>query len=304
MQVWPVLSYPDGKNTYETLHLWTQILGKIKLAKLPWVNHSWHVTLQVTPTGLSTSDLPDENDHFQIDLDLLKHQLIITTASGQTQNFDLGNHSVATFYHQIMEILHRMGVRVKIHPRPCEIPNAINFYEDTVHATYEPEHVQALHQALLKVQAVFTRFRAEFIGKCSPVHFFWGSFDLAVTRFSGQTAPLHPGGVPNLPDRVAREAYSHEVSSCGFWPGNYLLPFAAFYSYIYPEPEGFKTAQVKPKEAYYHKELGEFILPYDQVQQSSDPEKTLLSFLHSTYDAASTLASWDRDNLLATYKPD
>jgi hypothetical protein len=203
-----------------------------------------------------------------------------------------------------MDFLAELQIPVNIHPRPCEIEHAINFNEDTIHSTYIPEHAKALHQALLRVQDVFTRFRGEFNGKCSPVHFFWGSFDLAVSRFSGRTAPRHPGGIPNLPDRVAQEAYSHEVSSCGFWPGNELIPFAAFYSYIYPEPEGFKTARVEPVEAYYNTDLGEFLLPYDHVQRSMNPEKTLLDFLRSTYNAASTLAGWDRESLLATFQPD
>ena len=293
----PALSYQDAKETYATLHLWTQIIGKIKLAALPWVNHSWHVTLFVTPSGLTTSHLSDGKHHFQIDFDFIKHTLKIKTGAGNTAWFSLEGISVADFYTKTFAALKSLGIEVKINPMPNELADVVPFYNDTVHCTYNPEYATALHRALLFSQDILTRFRSEFIGKASNVHFFWGSFDLAVSRFSGRLAPKHPGGIPHLPDWVAQEAYSHEVSSCGFWPGNDSLPFAAFYSYIYPEPDGFSKAKVEPADAYYHPGLGEFILPYEAVRASADPGETLLSFLHSTYNAAASLANWDREAL-------
>lgn len=294
---WPELSYGDTKETYETLHLWTQIIGKIKLAKLPWINHSWHVTLFVTPSGLTTSDMPDKNKHFQIDFDFIEDKLNITTSKGEARQLELRGISVADFYKKILDMLDQLEIEVKINAVPNEIEKTIPFNEDHRHATYNPEQAATLHKALLNIQEVFTQFRSEFKGKCSPVHFFWGGFDLAVTRFSGRKAPKHPGGIPNLPDWVAQEAYSHEVSSCGFWLGNEAVPFAAFYSYVYPEPEGFKNAKMNLQDAYYHEELKEFILPYETVRQSENPEKFLLDFLHDTYSAAADLAGWDRKAL-------
>ena len=294
---WPELSYADAKDTYETLHLWTQIIGKIKLTKLPWINHSWHVTLAVTPTGLTTSHIMDGGKHFQIDFDFIHHQLQIATSTGEARNFALADMSVADFYEKVVTALDELEIQVKIHLIPNEIENPIPFNEDKTHKTYNSKHAADLHKALLNAQDVLTEFRSEFRGKCSPVHFFWGSFDLAVSRFSGRKAPKHSGGVPHLPDWVAQEAYSHEVSSCGFWPGNEAVPFAAFYCYIYPEPEGFSGSKIKPAEAYYHPQLREFILPYKAVQQASSPSLTLLEFLHSTYDAAADLAQWDRKAL-------
>ena len=294
---WPELSYTEAKDTYETLHMWTQIVGKIKLSKQPWINHSWHVTLAVTPTGLTTSGLVYEDKHFQIDFDLVQHKLKVITNTRLTRMFDLQGLSVAAFYENVVRALNELNIRIDINVIPNEVEDAIPFDKDKRHATYHPKHATALHQALLSAQAVFTQFRSEFNGKCSPVHFFWGSFDLAVSRFSGREAPMHPGGVPNLPDRVAREAYSHEVSSCGFWPGNASVPFAAFYSYIYPEPEGYKEAAILPEEAYYNTDLGEFILPYKAVCEADDPSLKLLEFLRSTYNAAAGLADWDRASL-------
>jgi hypothetical protein len=296
---WPELNYHASKNTLETLHLWSQIVGKIKLEMQPWVNHSWHVTLSVTPTGLTTGDLSDQKQHFQVDLDLVRHRLSIKTSAGQNRSFELGNMSVAEFYSKVMQALAEVGVNVTIYKVPCELENPVPFDEDQTHKTYNPEQATALHQAFLHAQKVLRQFRSEFRGKCSPVHFFWGSFDLAVSRFSGRTAPKHPGGVPGLPDWVAQEAYSHEVSSCGFWPGNEALPEAAFYSYIYPEPTGYRTASVKPEQAYFHETLGEFILPYEAVRNAKDPDAMLLDFLHSTYEAAANLAQWDREALEA-----
>lgn len=296
-EYWPELSYESGKGTFETLHLWSQIAGKVKLEKLPWINHSWHTTLFVTPYGLTTGDIPDEAKHFQIDFDFLHNKLRVHTSKDESREISLKNLSVAGCYNGLLEFFKELEIRVKINPVPNEIEGAVPFHEDEQHAQYNPKVTKDLHLALLNINSVFTEFRSGFIGKCSPVHLFWGAFDLAVTRFSGRNAPKHPGGVPNLPDRVAIEAYSHEVSSAGFWPGNEMIPSPAFYSYIYPEPDGFKTAAVKPEETYYHKELGEFILPYEAVQKADEPARLLMDFLESTYEAAASLAGWQRENL-------
>jgi hypothetical protein len=301
-ETWPDLSFEKGNGTYQTIHLWTQIAGKVKLDKMPWINHSWHVTLFVTPFGLTTGDIPDLQKHFQINFDFLKHRLQIITSNNEERVFNLSGLSVAAFYHNILVTLKELDIEIKINPVPCEIENAIPFHEDETHSTYLPEVAENLHKALLNVQRVFTEFRSKFTGKCSPVHFFWGSFDLAVSRFSGREAPPHPGGIPNLPDWVAREAYSQEVYSCGFWPGNETLPFAAFYSYIYPTPEGFSSASVKPEAAYWHKDLGEFILPYKDVQKAEDPSKSLTHFLNSTYKAAAEIAVWHRLKLESDFQ--
>lgn len=293
---WPGLSYDKGKETYHTFHLWSQIVGKIKLAKMPWINHSWHVTLMVTPFGFTTGDIPSNEKHFQIDMNLLNHQLEIKTSQNEVKKIDLLSLSVRDFYSNILSCLKEMGIEVKINPLPNEIENPSPFNKNDQN-TYKPEIASALHLSMLKSNEVFNRFRADFIGKCSPVHFFWGGFDLAVSRFSGRKAPTHPGGIPNLPDWVTQEAYSHEVCSCGFWPGSEALPEAAFYSYIYPEPEGYKNASIKPEVAYYHQGLGEFVLSYNEIYQSENPTKSLLDFLQSTYDAAADLAGWDRKNL-------
>lgn len=295
-ETWPELSFEEGKETYQTIHLWTQIVGKIKLTKMPWINHSWHVTLMVTPVGLTTGDIPSNGKHFQIDFDFLNHKLEITTSQNEVRTFNLLSLSISAFYRNILSSLEELGIEVKINPVPSEMENPTPFDKDERNF-YVPAIATALHYALLKSNEVFTQFRAGFIGKCSPVHFFWGSFDLAVSRFSGRKAPPHPGGIPNFPDWVAIDAYSHEVSSCGFWPGNEAVPFAAFYSYIYPEPQGFKSAAIKPENAYYHKDLREFILPYKEVQQAIDPSQTLLDFLNTTYRAAADTAHWDRENL-------
>jgi len=291
---WPELSYADAKDTYNTLHMCTQIVGKIKLATLPWTNHSWHVALYISMNGLTTSVIPYKDQSFQIDFDFIEHALKIVTSGGETRQFDLQGISVADFYAKIFEALSALQIEVKIKPVPVEIKDPIPFKEDTVHATYNVEHVSAFHKALLNIQNVLIEFRSQFKGKCSPVNFFWGSFDVAFSRFSGRKAPKHPGGIPNLPDRVAEEAYSHEVSSCGFWTGNEAVPYPAFYAYIYPEPEGYKNAVVSPGEAFYHKDMGEFILPYEAVQRSEDPAKVLLSFFTTTYNTCSDLAKWDR----------
>ena len=289
---WPILSYQKAKDTYETLHLWTQIVGKIKLMVLPWINHSWHVTLAVTPTGFTTGHLACDNRHFQIDFNFVVHQLQITTSQGEMRQFGLAGLSVADFYKKLFDHLNALAVPVQINVIPCELEKVIPFDQDTTHATYYPEHAEELHKALLEIDRVFTSFRAEFKGKSSPVHFFWGSFDLAVSRFSGRKAPLHPGGIPNLPDWVVQEAYSHEVSSIGFWPGNEAVPFAAFYAYLYPEPEGYKEAAISPPEGHYDQTLGEFVLPYEVVQQAENPDSVLQDFLQSTYKVGAKLADW------------
>lgn len=294
---WPVLSYNEGKETFTTLHMWTQIVGKIKLTILPWMNHSWHVTLHVMPYGLTTQTLPYKDSCFQIDFDFVHHQLRILSGNGEKREFELRNISVADFYKKIFQNLNELDIDVKINPIPAEIIDPIPFYKDTTHNTYDVGQIESFHTALLKIQKVFYEFRSRFRGKCSPVHFFWGGFDLALSFFSGKTAPAHPGGMPGMPDWVAKEAYDREVSSCGFWTGNEAYPHPAFYCYLYPEPEGYKTAKISPAEAFYHKELGEFILPYDIIQKSEDGESLLLDFLCSTYNAGADLAKWDRDLL-------
>ncbi len=296
-QQWPVLSHEKSKNTFETLHMWTQIVGKIKLATLRWINHSWHITLHITPNGLTTENMPYKDQSFKIDFDFINHQLRIFTSKNEQRQFDLRGISVADFYKKIFELLGELNIEVKIKPVPVEIANPIPFKDDSVHASYVEEDVKAFHQCLILIEKVFLKFRSGFKGKASPIHFFWGSFDLALSFFSGRRAPKHPGGIPGLPDRVAEEAYCREVSSAGFWPGNEMLPEPVFYCYLYPEPEGYKTAEVHPAKAYYNSNLGEFILPYAAVLQSEDPENILLQFLKSTYASGADLAKWDRELL-------
>ncbi len=294
---WPELPTEEWRETYATLHLWTQIVGKIRLTKSPWLNHSWHVALYVTPRGLTTSPVPDGTRTFQIDFDFIDHRLRISTSDGVHRQFALPGHSVASFYGAIMEALAELGIAVAIDEMPNELPDPVRFSQDTAHASYDPDAVGRLLQILVNSDRVFKQFRTGFLGKASPVHFFWGSFDLAVTRFSGRRAPRHPGGVPNLPDAVAHEAYSHEVSSAGFWPGSGAIDYPAFYSYAYPEPSGFRTARVRPDAAFFSEAMSEFVLPYDAVRKSGDPDKTLLDFLDSTYEAAANAAKWDREAL-------
>jgi hypothetical protein len=297
-EAWPALPYDEWADTRATLHLWTQIVGKIRLARTPWLNHSWHVTLYVSPRGLTTGPIPSEDGSFSIEFDFIDHVLWLRTSSGHTRQVELKPVSVAEFYADLQVALGELGVDTLIDPMPNEIPDAVPFGEDTLHASYDAEAAQRFHRALVSINHVLWRFRSGFIGKASPVHFFWGSFDLAVTRFAGPKAPLHPGGVPNLPDDVVREAYSHEVSSAGFWPGSPgPVEYAAFYSYAYPAPAGFDAAAVKPSDAFFSKELGEFILPYDAVRGARDPQAVLLAFLQSTYDAAADLGKWERKAL-------
>jgi hypothetical protein len=294
---WPELPTAAWRETCETLQLWTQIVGKIRLSCTPWLNHSWHVALYVTARGLTTSTIPDGARCFQIDLDFIDHQLRISTSDGATRQFALAGKSVAGFYAAIMAELAGLGIQVAIDEMPNELPEPTRFSQDTRHASYDPDAVQRFFQILVSADRVFKQFRTGFLGKASPVHFFWGSFDLAVTRFSGRRAPRHPGGVPHLPDDVACEAYSHEVSSAGFWPGSGAIDYPAFYCYAYPEPAGFRATRVRPDAAFFSEALGEFILPYDAVRTAAEPDQALLDFLQSTYEAAANAAKWDRDAL-------
>lgn len=279
------------------MHLWLQIVGKIRLAQCPWVNHSWHVTLQVTARGLSTRLIPYGAISFQIDFDFIDHRLLILVSDGGAAILPLEPQTTAAFYRKVQESLQGLGVPVAINTTPNELPDPIPFEQDEVHRSYDPQYVNRYWHVLVQTQRVFEDFRARFVGKCSPVHYFWGSADLAVTRFSGRAAPPHPGGVPHLPDWVAREAYSQEVSSSGFWAGSEQYPHAIFYSYAYPEPPGFATATVRPDIAHYSTELKEFILPYENLRQSASADAALLEFLQTTYDAAATLGKWDRKAL-------
>ncbi|HEV2855288.1 MAG TPA: DUF5996 family protein [Thermoanaerobaculia bacterium] len=303
LEPWPSLPLEDWAETYATLHLWTQIVGKIRLAQSPWVNHCWQVTLYVTARGLTTSPIPHGARTFEVDFDFFAHQLILRSSDGGTGGFALEPQSVAVFYTRLMEEMEKLSLHVDIYRRPNEVADPIPFDQDEAHRSYDREYASRFWRVLAQADRVFKEFRARFIGKCSPVHFFWGAPDLAVTRFSGRRAPEHPGGIPNLPDWITRDAYSHEVSSCGFWPGGGTIPYAAFYSYAYPEPAGFSTAPVKPSDAFYSADFREFILPYDAVRQSESPDGTLLDFLQSTYEAAADLARWDRGSLERVQDP-
>jgi hypothetical protein len=297
MSAWPPLALADWRDTYATLHLWLQIAGKVRLARTPWVNHSWHTTLYVTPRGLATSAIPHGQAAFEISFDFIAHELTITSSDGRVGGFPLAAQSVAQFYRGLMDELRRLSLGVKIHARPNEIAEAIPFADDETHKSYDRDAAERFWRILVQSDRVMKAFRAGFIGKCSPVHFFWGAPDLAVTRFSGRRAPEHPGGVPGLPDRVVREAYSHEVSSLGFWPGGGPIDYPAFYSYAYPEPAGYAEAHVAPAGAFYSKDLREFLLPYDVVRTAPSPDDALLAFARTTYEAAANLAKWDRSKL-------
>ena len=294
---WPQLPSRQWGDTLETLHMWTQIVGKVRMDLSPWVNHSWSVPLYLNARGLTTSTIPYGARTFEIDFDFVDHVLPIRASDGQTRSLALQHKSVAQFYHELLETLSEMGMNVSIHAVPNEIPEPIPFPEDEVHGTYDSEQVHLLWSALVQADRVMKVFRARFTGKVSPVHFFWGSFDLAVTRFSGREAPEHPGGVPGLPDEITREAYSHEVTSCGFWPGNREAPDPIFYAYAYPTPEGFSESSVKPAAAFWLEDLGEFALPYEVVRTSDSPDATLDAFFESTHAAAADLARWDREHL-------
>ncbi len=294
---WPALPLSDWRDTCATLHRWVQIVGKVRLQCSPWLNHSWHATLYVTARGLTTSPMYVGTHAFQIDFDFVDHRLHVVSAEGAREDISLVPQPVATFYVRLHETLERMGLSVHIVAKPNELEDALPFAQDLVHRAYDADAVTRFWRILVQANRVLTAFRAEFLGKCSPVHLFWGALDLAVTRFSGRRAPEHPGGVPNLPDRVTREAYSHEVASCGFWPGGGAVDEPAFYAYAYPEPPGFAEARVRPDAAFYSPALREFVLPYDAVRAAGDRDATLLAFLRSTYEAAATLGRWDRTAL-------
>ncbi len=291
VEVWPELPLEAWQDTYATLHMWTQVAGKVRLALGPNINHWWGVALYVNARGLTTSAIPYGGGNFEIQFDFIEHKVVIQTSWGTSRTLPLRAQSVANFYAGFMAALQSLGIAVKIWTTPCEVPNPVRFELDTQHCSYDPEYAQRFWRILILCDTVFTEFRAGFIGKCSPVHFFWGSFDLCVTRFSGRRAPERPGA-----DAVTREAYSHEVISAGFWPGaGFKGP--AFYAYAAPEPAGFSTQKVQPAEAFYHPEMKEFLLMYDDVRKAASPREALMSFLRSTYDAGADLAKWDRKDL-------
>ena len=294
---WIELPYTHWRDTCSALHLYTQIVGKYRLSRVPWVNHSWHATLYVDARGLTTSRVPDDAGGIEIHFDLLDHAVSGEATDGRTARFDLGPMSVAEFHVRFVELLRSLGSQAEFHDRPNEVADPIPFALDYAVRPYDAVSVTRYFQILVAVSSVFERFRTSYLGKVSPVHLFWGSFDLAVTRFSGRRAPLHPGGIPSLPDAVTREAYSHEVCSAGFWPGGGGIDYPAFYAYAYPVPDGFGEAQVAPRSAQFNTDLGEFLLPYDAVRLADDPDATLMQFLQSTYDAAATLGHWDRGTL-------
>jgi Family of unknown function (DUF5996) len=289
---WPALPFEAWRDTCETLHLWTQIVGKVRMELSPPVNHWWHVTLYVTPRGLTTSSIPYQGGTFAVDFDFIEHNLFILTSDGTTKTLPLIPQSVAAFYREFMACLQALGIEVTINTLPSEIPSPIRCDEDEIHASYDPVYAHRFWRILVQTDTVLQRYRSRFLGKSSPVHFFWGSFDLAQTVFSGRRAPERPGA-----DRITREAYSHEEISCGFWPGDERFPTPAFYSYTYPEPPGLPTASIHPAAALHSQELGDFLLPYDDVRSASSPEQALLEFFQSTYEAGATLGQWDREAL-------
>ena len=293
-QAWPSLPYEAWADTHQTLHLWLQIIGKIRLAQSAWINHSWHVALEVTANGLSTLALPHGTRAFQIDFDFTAHRLLVQTSDGASRSIALAPKSVAAFYREVMGALQALGVPVKISTTPSELSDPIPFPEDETHRAYDAEYANRFWRVVLQANRVLKVFRARFRGKSSPVHFFWGNTDLALTRFSGRPAPRHPGGRPHLPDWVLRDAYAQECFECGFWPGEASNPQGGFYGLAYPEPPGFKSAVVMPSAARYSEELGEFLLPYEAVRRSSSPDDTVLEFLQSAYEAAATFGNWDR----------
>jgi hypothetical protein len=297
IEAWPSLPFANWRDTRATLHLWTQVVGKIRLAQAPLINHWWQVPLYVTARGLSTSPMPHGTRTFQIDFDFIDHRLIIAAGDGATASLALEPRSVADFHRQLMARLASLDLPVKIWTMPVEIAGAIPFEQDSTHASYDRDAANRFWRILVQCERVLTKFRAGFLGKVSPVHFFWGSFDLAVTRFSGRRAPPHTGTAPHVANWVMREAYSHEVSSVGFWPGDETVPMPAFYAYAYPEPTGFDRAPVRPAGAYWDKDMGEFILPYDRVREDQAPDDRLLEFCQSTYAGAADLARWSRAEL-------
>jgi hypothetical protein len=293
---WPALPLEQWRDTCETLHLWTQVVGKVRLALTPWLNHSWHVTLYVDARGLTTSLIPTPRGGFEIRFDFVDHFVHIETTDGSGRHLALLPQTVADFHARLLSALRELGIPVAIADMPCEIAGALPFTVDREHASYDAEYAQRFWRVLLQVDRVFKQFRTGFLGKCSPVHFFWGSFDLAVTRFSGRRAPEFGGSAPGVAQEVMQEAYSHEVSSAGFWPGGGGVD-ASFYSYAYPVPPGFSTVKVGPDGARFDEALGEFILPYETVRTARDPDVALLEFLESTYRAAADTAGWNRTEL-------
>jgi hypothetical protein len=294
---WPDIPYERWRETCTALHLYSQIVGKYRLARTPWVNHSWHATLYVNARGLTTSLVEDGPGGIEIVLDLVEHAVVGHASDGRSARLRLGPTSVADFHARFLGLVRELGGTPTLHGRPNEVPDGVPFVEDRGPRPYDAEAAGRFFQALVSVDRVLNRFRTSFLGKVSPVHLFWGSFDLAVTRFSGREAPRHPGGIPALPDEVTREAYSHEVSSAGFWPGGGLTDFPAFYSYAYPQPPGFDGAKVEPADAYFDANLREFVLPYEAVRTAADPEGMLTAFLETTYRAAAELGDWDRSAL-------
>jgi len=289
---WPALPFEAWRDTCETLHMWTQIVGKVRMELSPFVNHWWHVTLYVTPRGLTTSSIPYQGSTFEVAFDFIDHNLFILTSDGTTKTLPLIPRSVAAFYREFMASLQALGIEVTINTLPSEVHNPIRCDEDEVHASYDPVYANRFWRILVQTDTVLKRYRSPFRGKSSPVHFFWGSFDLALTVFSSRRAPERQDA-----DRMTREAYSHEEISCGFWPGDARFPEPAFYAYTYPEPPGLKTAPIRPAAASYSQELGEFLLHYDDVRSTSSPDQALLEFFQSTYEAGATLAQWDREAL-------
>ena len=292
---WPPLPIDAWAETRDTLHMWSQIVGKVRLALAPMINHWWQATFYVNASGYTTSLIPWRDGGFEMVFNFQRHVLSVTTVDGKARELPLESRSVSDFYRELFDVLRGLGIEVEILARPVEVEVAIPFAEDTVHATYDPLAAAAFWRSLVSSHRVLTEFRSRFIGKASPVHLFWGGLDLAVTRFSGRTAPRHPGGVPNCADWVQELAYSHEVSSCGYWPNG--ADEGIFYSYAYPTPDGFRDAPLAPDAAYFDESMGEFVLPYAAVRQAADPDAYLLSFLQSTYEAAANLAAWDREAL-------
>lgn len=297
MNAWPELPLKEWQDTYDTLHLWSQIVGKTRLALAPMQNHWWQAALYVTSRGLGTSPMPYGDRTLEVEFDFIDHKLVAGTSDGVIQKIPLVPQTVADFYGRYVEMLRSIDIEVKLYPKPVEMENVIPFEDDRTHASYDAESAHRCWNALVQIDRVFKDFRGRFIGKCSPVHFWWGGFDLACTRFSGRRAPTHPGRIPNCPDYVMIEAYSHECSSSGWWPGGTGVDAPTFYSYVYPEPEGYSQAKIRPAEAEYHPVMQEWILPYDAVRTAPDPDRHLCDFLQSTYVAAATTGKWDRKAL-------
>ena len=294
---WPSLEYNDWQDTLKTVHMWTQIVGKFRLQSMPWQNHSWHTSLYISARGLTTGSMPYKNGIYEIEFDFENHQLIISSTFEKNVTVELRPMTVADFYKELLEALSSIHIDVKIVARPNEVEESIPFDKITDLNAYDKQKITNFWQIAVSIHNVFLKFRSEFIGKCSPVHFFWGAFDIALTRFSGKKAPLHPGEAPNMPKEVMQEAYSQEVSSCGFWPGGDTFPQPIFYSYCYPTPGAFSKYKISPESAFWSDEVGEFVLPYESVRQADNPEKTLMEFLQSTYEAAAVTGNWDRENL-------